>query len=842
MAYIGRDIQYGTFTTKQTLTADSSTTVFTLTQGVADANNLLVSIGGIVQEANTAYTAVGTVLTFASAPVTGDPVWVVYLGKEASSAGASRDSITYQTGVGDGTTTPFALSSSVTTSSSIIVTLNGVEQVPGTDFTAYGTVLTFTTAPESAEAILIYYIASLAVEIATPANTSITTAKLSGTFSGTLPAWNGAALTGLLSKTLLDEINTNIALVAFLRSTDHNKSVLNMMDAFIDQFEDQTGVDDTNSTYETYDATNDYYVPSAASVLPMTSFAGGGNNDMKISNASLGITDGKEVTVAFWVKEPAAEQSNERYVFGSINGADGNNVGFPNGHSGNGQVGFFFRNSSNTTVCHIRSTTNVPADTTTHVVMSINSATSSIHIAINGVLETTLITTTAISANAIFRLAVPGTNPFRIASKGTSNGEYGAGQYGQMFYDTKYYDLTNSATLAKFYSGGSVDMGSDGTGTGLTQPLIYLNNAFGSFQNNGGSGGNFTVGGTLTAGDDLVLTRNNMTLISESKTADASPDTARVSLFNQEVDALTVNTDIMAWASRSKQTVTATNATNVLNATAHGLSNNDRVMIASTYVDAGIKTSTMTALTSPSGTASASNSDNGPAYHAFALSSTPWATGSGQTTGYLQYAFNNGLSAFTINRYSVEAQTSPSNNRTPKNWTIKASNTGAFGGEEVTLDTRTGITYTTNEVKEFTFTNTTAYVYYRMDVTAVDSGGLLISVVEWKLYSSAYSTLPVGLSDGTVYHVVNKTTNTFQVSLTSGGAAVTFSDDGTGTHTSYAVTLATLVDGGDYGTGKATLTGTADISGQPTGTDMSLIVQTKNTKETKLHGMALQYR
>jgi hypothetical protein len=203
--------------------------------------------------------------------------------------------------------------------------------------------------------------------------------------------------------------------------------------------------------------------------------------------------------------------------------------------------------------------------------------------------------------------------------------------------------------------------------------------------------------------------------------------------------------------------------------------------------------------------------------------------------------FNNGLSAFTINRYSVEAQTAPSNNRTPKNWTIKASNTGAFGGEEVTLDTRTGITYTTNEVKEFTFTNTTAYVYYRMDVTAVDSGGLLISVVEWKLYSSAYSTLPTGLSE-TVYHVVNKTADTFQVSLTSGGAAVTFSDDGTGTHTSYAVTLATLVDGGDYGTGKATLTGTADISGQPTGTDMSLIVQTKNTKETKLHGMALQYR
>ena len=43
MAYIGRDIQYGTIN-KQTFTANGSTTVFTLDQGVADANNLIVSI------------------------------------------------------------------------------------------------------------------------------------------------------------------------------------------------------------------------------------------------------------------------------------------------------------------------------------------------------------------------------------------------------------------------------------------------------------------------------------------------------------------------------------------------------------------------------------------------------------------------------------------------------------------------------------------------------------------------------------------------------------------------------------------------------------------------------
>jgi hypothetical protein len=44
-------------------------------------------------------------------------------------------------------------------------------------------------------------------------------------------------------------------------------------------------------------------------------------------------------------------------------------------------------------------------------------------------------------------------------------------------------------------------------------------------------------------------------------------------------------------------------------------------------------------------------------------------------------------------------------------------------------------------------------------------------------------TLPTGITAGVAYYVVNKATNTFQVSLTSGGAAVTFTTDGTGTIT-----------------------------------------------------------
>jgi hypothetical protein len=48
---------------------------------------------------------------------------------------------------------------------------------------------------------------------------------------------------------------------------------------------------------------------------------------------------------------------------------------------------------------------------------------------------------------------------------------------------------------------------------------------------------------------------------------------------------------------------------------------------------------------------------------------------------------------------------------------------------------------------------------------------------------NAGGALPAGLSAGTTYYVVNVTTNTFQLSVTHGGAAINITDAGTGTHT-----------------------------------------------------------
>lgn len=62
---------------KQSFTANGSTTVFTLTNPVASANDLEVFVGNVRQEPTAAYTAAGTTLTMSEAPASGINFYVI---------------------------------------------------------------------------------------------------------------------------------------------------------------------------------------------------------------------------------------------------------------------------------------------------------------------------------------------------------------------------------------------------------------------------------------------------------------------------------------------------------------------------------------------------------------------------------------------------------------------------------------------------------------------------------------------------------------------------------------------------------------------------------------------
>ena len=98
MAYIGRDPLYGAFE-KQTLTADSSTTTFTLDYVVGSSSSILVSVAGVLQEPITAYSLGngGGSIIFSEAPTTGDTVFIVFLGVTMETLTVGTGAITSQT-------------------------------------------------------------------------------------------------------------------------------------------------------------------------------------------------------------------------------------------------------------------------------------------------------------------------------------------------------------------------------------------------------------------------------------------------------------------------------------------------------------------------------------------------------------------------------------------------------------------------------------------------------------------------------------------------------------------------------------------------------------------------
>ena len=102
MAYIGREPEFGAFE-RQTITADGSTTTFTLNYTVGSSSSILVSVAGVVQDPTGAYaiSGGGTSIVFSAAPASGDTVFIIFLGIGLDSAALlSSSTITSQTDLG----------------------------------------------------------------------------------------------------------------------------------------------------------------------------------------------------------------------------------------------------------------------------------------------------------------------------------------------------------------------------------------------------------------------------------------------------------------------------------------------------------------------------------------------------------------------------------------------------------------------------------------------------------------------------------------------------------------------------------------------------------------------
>ncbi len=92
-----------------------------------------------------------------------------------------------------------------------------------------------------------------------------------------------------------------------------------------------------------------------------------------------------------------------------------------------------------------------------------------------------------------------------IGSDENANNKF-HGDIAELYWTNEYIDLSSASNRLKFLtaSGEPANLGADGSTPTGTQPLIYLANATATFQNNLGSGGNFTENGALTAGPNVI--------------------------------------------------------------------------------------------------------------------------------------------------------------------------------------------------------------------------------------------------------------------------------------------------------------------------------------------------
>jgi len=132
-------------------TINGTNTAFTLLASPNPMTSLMLFLNGVEQLAGTDYTLSGNTITYTVAPLAGDWQEAYYGVGGVGFAGETP------TGTINGTNTGFTLSTVPSPSASLMLFLNGVEQLAGTDYTLSGNIITYAVAPATGDWHRAYY-------------------------------------------------------------------------------------------------------------------------------------------------------------------------------------------------------------------------------------------------------------------------------------------------------------------------------------------------------------------------------------------------------------------------------------------------------------------------------------------------------------------------------------------------------------------------------------------------------------------------------------------------------------------------------------------------------------
>jgi hypothetical protein len=185
MTYLGNPPVNGVFKKLDSIAGsfNGSTTTFNLTSGGAAttpglAQNLIISLGGVIQEPGSAFTINGSQITFTSAPATNTTFWGIQLGDVGLATTPNQSAMTTQVFTATAGQTTFTVAGGYT-AGQIQIFENGVQLVVGSDVTASnGTTFVLTNAATAGDTLVAIIYSSFIVANAV--------AKSGDTMTGTL--------------------------------------------------------------------------------------------------------------------------------------------------------------------------------------------------------------------------------------------------------------------------------------------------------------------------------------------------------------------------------------------------------------------------------------------------------------------------------------------------------------------------------------------------------------------------------------------------------------------------------------------------------------------------------
>ena len=240
-----------------------------------------------------------------------------------------------------------------------------------------------------------------------------------------------------------------------------------------------------------------------------------------------GASDGTTFLCSFWFRSYKTGNDQVRYIWDSASTA---NFKIFTSHPDNFLSAWLFDTTTQVSLSIATTQKFFESSKWNHALISADSATDTIQMYIND------------SAARVDSPVVTTGNTFDFTDTDWIIGRYGAasqnfwrGELADLYLSIghTFFDLSTTGNRRKFIgaNGRPVYLGANGSIPTGSQPIVYLNNPLATWQNNLGSGGNFTENGTLLAGEDFgpgtaeLLINTDREIITQNATTGGSGGT-----------------------------------------------------------------------------------------------------------------------------------------------------------------------------------------------------------------------------------------------------------------------------------------------------------------------------